>query len=164
MAGTKIISMRAAGVASGQWATADPAEDDEYSGTGSIGMYNDMYPLHVHFVDWINFTGTAQIFDEGTGTTRVILNGTAAGFSGRAYTAEFQMVWNTTVTNQTPHIVFLGWQIMEQGGGVVSEAHDVMFKVIPQDDRSWVILLNKPLVTPAETGGYSLSGFLGIRP
>ena len=47
---------------------------------------------------------------------------------------------------------------------MVSEARDVLLRVITQDDGSRVIQLDKPLVTPAETRGYSLSGFLVMRP
>ena len=164
---TKIITMLAAGVASGRWAGADPApaEDDEYSGAGWIGMYDDAYPVHAHFADWINFTGPAQIFDDGAGTIQAVVKGAAAGLNGVVYTAEFQMAWNTTGTGQTAaHTVFIGWQITQQGGGVVSEARDVLLRVITQDDGSRVIQLDKPLVTPAETRGYSLSGFLVMRP
>jgi hypothetical protein len=164
---TKIITVRARGLASGQCARADPApaEDDEYSVTGSIGMYKDAYPEHVHFADWINFTGTAQIFDNGAGTTRAVIKGTATGLTGAAYTAEFRMAWHASGTSQTAaDVVFISWQITQRGGSMVSEARDVLLRATTLDNGFQVILLDRPLLVPAETRGYSLNGFLGIRP
>jgi hypothetical protein len=164
---TKIIAMGAAEVASGQCARAGPApaEDDEYSVTGSIGMYKDAYPEHVHFVDWIDVTGTAQVFDNDTGTTRAVVKGTATGLTGAAYTAEFQMAWHASGTNQTAvDVVFISWQIAQQGGGMVSEARDVLLRAATLGNGFQVILLDRPLLVLAETRGYSLSGFLGIHP
>jgi hypothetical protein len=164
---TKIIAMRMAGVASGQCARAGPApeEDDEYSVTGSIGMYKDAYPEHVHFADWINFTGTAQVFDNGSGTSRAVVKGTATGLTGAAYTAEFQMAWHATGASQTAaDVVFISWQIAQQGGGMVSEARDVLLRAAMLDNGFQVIQLDRPLLVLAESRGYSLSGFLGIHP
>jgi hypothetical protein len=163
----KIITIQAAGAALGQWSGAGPApaEDDEYSVTGSIGMYDDVYPVHIHFVDWINLTGTAQIFDYGTETTRAVVKSTATGLTGTAYTAEVQMAWNTTGTGQTATpIVLMSWQITQQGGRLVSEARDVMLRSTTLAGGSLVIQLDRPLITPVEPRGYSLSGFLGIQP
>ena len=139
--------------------------DDTSCGIGSIGMYDDPYPVQVHFVDWINFTVPARVFDNGNGTTQSVVKGTAAGIDGTVYTIEFHLVWTSVDTGQTAiRAGFMDWRVMQQGSAVVSETRNLSINVVRQDDGTWLTQVDKPLVPPVETHGYSLSGFLGIHP